>query len=468
MSVNNQMDLDNPFQRSKRIGRSPIRHRSKSINDSLNLNETPTPGVSTQNFNNKIPNAPNTNVYGEDINLNLELQKAFALIDQLSKENTELKNELEKIKHANGSFSNSAKTSAKIQELRWEEEEELVNKETAWLLPKSKKRKANFSPLKETERTVTEKKTQKPPPVIISNLTNDINATGMLAELKIQNINFNATMLNNNQMKVNATTPDDYRTMVKTIKKTELEWHTYESKQTRPIRVVLRGLHVSCDVESIKVELKNKGYKIIEVQQRLKKTKDGLLKLPLFTLIFECDEDVKKIYEISNLCYMKVKVEALRTTNLIPQCKNCQRYGHTKSFCKRKTICVKCAGMHDSRNCPKPANDPPKCSNCAESHPANYRGCVIAKELQKRRELLNRPIKQNERRFVSKRVAEGVSYAQKTKEQNDVNQPAKESVNQQTDLTLMMQNMLQMMNSINERLDRVEARQMGAVPKSTS
>ena len=30
-------------------------------------------------------------------------------------------------------------------------------------------------------------------------------------------------------------------------------------------------------------------------------------------------------------------------------------------------------------------NTRPKCVNCLENHPANYRGCLVAKELQKRR-----------------------------------------------------------------------------------
>ena len=34
------------------------------------------------------------------------------------------------------------------------------------------------------------------------------------------------------------------------------------------------------------------------------------------------------------------------------------------------------------RELQKPKEIPPKCYNCAEKHPANYRGCVVAKELQ--------------------------------------------------------------------------------------
>lgn len=45
--------------------------------------------------------------------------------------------------------------------------------------------------------------------------------------------------------------------------------------------------------------------------------------------------------------------------------------------------CVKCLGKHSSVDCTKLATDHPKCCNCGKEHPANYRGCLIAKELQK-------------------------------------------------------------------------------------
>lgn len=51
--------------------------------------------------------------------------------------------------------------------------------------------------------------------------------------------------------------------------------------------------------------------------------------------------------------------------------------------------CVKCAGKHWSFNCNiKEKNGGKiKCANCEEAHLASYRGCVVAKELQKRRDI---------------------------------------------------------------------------------
>lgn len=78
---------------------------------------------------------------------------------------------------------------------------------------------------------------------------------------------------------------------------------------------------------------------------------------------------------------MKVEIEALRSTKLISQCKNCQTYGHTQRFCKKESRCVKCTGKHHTSKCNKQQQDQSKHVNCGNNHPANYRGCEVAKKL---------------------------------------------------------------------------------------
>jgi len=60
----------------------------------------------------------------------------------------------------------------------------------------------------------------------------------------------------------------------------------------------------------------------------------------------------------------------------IPPCTNCQQLGHTKSFCRRKPRCVKCAQNHHYKDCKKGKESPAKCVLCQETgHTANYIGC---------------------------------------------------------------------------------------------
>lgn len=105
-------------------------------------------------------------------------------------------------------------------------------------------------------------------------------------------------------------------------------------------------------------------------------------------LTLEQNESVKTItYQNHNI---SVKIEALRkASNRIVECKNCQGYNHVRSGCHRTPRCVKCAGRHLTSNC-QASTGIPKCANCDENH-KNYRGCTVAKELQKfRAEVVNK------------------------------------------------------------------------------
>lgn len=67
------------------------------------------------------------------------------------------------------------------------------------------------------------------------------------------------------------------------------------------------------------------------------------------------------------------------------------------------------AGEHLSVTCDKPKDTKPKCVNCSGNHTANFRGCIIAKELQKRRNEITKDRKKADFRsklIVKKRQAE--------------------------------------------------------------
>ena len=190
------------------------------------------------------------------------------------------------------------------------------------------------------------------------------------------NLEVKATMLNNEQVKLNVQNIDEYRKLTKHLED-KYFWHTYENKQMRPIKVVAKRLHYSCRPEEIKSYLEHKGFKITEVVNMLKR--GSKIPLPMFMLTFSNDEDIRKIYEIREILGMKVDMEPLRRSKLIPQCKRCQSFQHTQKFCHREPRCVKCAGKHLTKECTKLPQTEPKCANCGEKHPASYRGCEVAK-----------------------------------------------------------------------------------------
>ena len=59
---------------------------------------------------------------------------------------------------------------------------------------------------------------------------------------------------------------------------------------------------------------------------------------------------------------------------------------NTKSLCNRGLTYVKCVGKHLTAVC---KIEKLHKANCGELHRGNYRGCIVAKELQKRETKFN-------------------------------------------------------------------------------
>ena len=107
--------------------------------------------------------------------------------------------------------------------------------------------------------------------------------------------------------------------------------------------------------------------------------------LPLFFVDLEPTPKSKEIFELSSLLHTKIKIEEPHKSKVISQCLNCQEYGHTRAYCGYHPRCVRCGAGHQASDCPNPRNSPPKCALCSENHPANYKGCTIYKDLQRRK-----------------------------------------------------------------------------------
>ena len=60
---------------------------------------------------------------------------------------------------------------------------------------------------------------------------------------------------------------------------------------------------------------------------------------------------------------------------------NCQEFGHTKSYCKLRSVCVVSSSP---TQCEAAKQGLKKSGNCGGNHSTNYRGCPVYKELLKR------------------------------------------------------------------------------------
>lgn len=104
--------------------------------------------------------------------------------------------------------------------------------------------------------------------------------------------NYRITLLNSGDLKLIVNTEDRYRTTSKMLNEARFIWFTYENKQTRPTRVIVKKLHSSCTPEQIVQELRRKGYQITDAVNILKwKTKEPL---PVFMLTLDRTENIQQ------------------------------------------------------------------------------------------------------------------------------------------------------------------------------
>ena len=111
-------------------------------------------------------------------------------------------------------------------------------------------------------------KTMKPPPIIIYQVR-DYDTIYRYLNTTLE-LNFKITLLNNGDLKLNVDPEEHYRTASKMLTEAQFLWSTYENKQTRPTRVVVRKLHSSCTSDQIAHDLRQNGYQIIEAVNILK------------------------------------------------------------------------------------------------------------------------------------------------------------------------------------------------------
>lgn len=262
------------------------------------------------------------------------------------------------------------------------------------VIPGTKKMKLNhqvilspnpFAPLAEIEDMNTDsvshdpiEKVDIPPPIFVHNTTN-INLA--IKEFRtFEPTTFKYVSLQN-KVKLNFMTIDGYRKAIKFLETKSAEYHTFQLKNERAFRVVIRGLHPTSDVNIIKDELSTLGFEATQILPVL----HPVTKSPLSMFFVDLKPSTKnsEIYSLNRLYHAVVKVEPPRPRRTVIQCVKCQEFGHSKNYCHKKERCVKCDGAHSTQMCPKPSSTPPTCTNCRGPHTANYRGCPVHVQLQK-------------------------------------------------------------------------------------
>ena len=362
-------------------------------------------------------------------NLSKALQDANELSEKLSSELKILQEKYEKLYEKMNimqdrmacNVNKDSPELSTVDPIEYNTDEDELAEETQWLVQerrkKTQKRKASVTPENpprskagargETDSRNNVKKShperdelakrKRPPPINVTGIKNYEELYHVLFEGELRELittkDANITIMNNGIFKINTYDVAIYRAIVDVLTESNISYFTYENKHLRPIKVMARGIRSSCDPDNIKSQLAIADFKIMDVTNFMKYERDPedstqkiKTRLPLFMLTFNPEDDINKIFEIKTIKGMNVKIEALKKkTTVIPQCKKCQGFGHTRSYCKKNARCVKCAGEHLTADCKVSRNVKAKCYNCGGQHPASYRGCDVAVALQKRR-----------------------------------------------------------------------------------
>jgi hypothetical protein len=68
--------------------------------------------------------------------------------------------------------------------------------------------------------------------------------------------------LSDNTVIIYPDTPETYRRLVSHLREKKIIFHTYQLRQERAYRIVIRDIHPSVSLQEIAEELNNKGHKV--------------------------------------------------------------------------------------------------------------------------------------------------------------------------------------------------------------
>lgn len=231
---------------------------------------------------------------------------------------------------------------------------------------------------------ILKQRDNRPPPIMLYGIEN-INELSTFLQSVIQKDSFAFKTITKQQLRVSFRDIDSYKKAMTIIREKGLIGHTFTRKSERSFRFVIKNLHPTTPIEEIITVIEQTGNKI---KGEIINAKFGPDKIPLHTWFvnLEPSSNNNKVKDIQYIFNTKVSIEEPRKQKSVVQCKRCQQYGHTKNNCMRPYRCVKCAESHKTSDCPKSDRmTPATCVLCSGSHPANYKGCKVYVEIQKRK-----------------------------------------------------------------------------------
>lgn len=237
-----------------------------------------------------------------------------------------------------------------------------------------------------------EKRNMKNPPVIITG--SNVNTIQNMCNEIIKSKKFEIRLLRIG-VRLQIMQKDEFDAICDYLSKNSFNYFKYHTADTRPRKIILYGLYEMHTDELRKIL---SSYEIVPTDiktLKLRQNKYEYDKQSVYLLYFEPGKiKLSTLREIKYINNVVVKWEPYhpRSQDKIPQCRNCQMFGHSSINCEMPTKCLVCAESHKTDNCPKRISRTTiehnkiigkqidssfiKCANCNENHTASYRGCI--------------------------------------------------------------------------------------------
>jgi hypothetical protein len=185
------------------------------------------------------------------------------------------------------------------------------------------------------------------------------------------------------QTQVSCQDSSDKQRVAEALKAHNIAFHTFAEPADKPLRFILKGFYETSPEEVMK----------LLVAMKLPVLRTSVLfsnpNCTFYMVQFKSDGAVNAaILNRSARLLDDILVRWEPYKNSQPhhiQCRNCQRWGHSASYCGHNYRCVKCNGEHAVGECPRTNREGlPTCINCGGSHAANHRGCETYKAYEAR------------------------------------------------------------------------------------
>ncbi|GJQ86964.1 hypothetical protein Trydic_g20270, partial [Trypoxylus dichotomus] len=209
------------------------------------------------------------------------------------------------------------------------------------------------------------------PPVV---LREKARWTTLNSEILRRGIRTTKVVNTNVGIRIQPTTADDYRQLVQAVTALNMQFHSYQLTEDKPLKIVLRGVPEDITEEEISRDLARQGIQTLECKRML--VGQARRPIPLVFVQLTKSDEAKGIFKITHVCGINISVESKQAKKgQVTQCHRCQLYGHGQRNCHAAAVCVKCAGPHQTAECSKSRDTPARCALCQGPHTANYKGC---------------------------------------------------------------------------------------------